>query len=84
MVNTDERRPLQTRISLAGTSVSSSAELETLTADSLTTANSFRAPDAVSIRHTQINSGPSFVVELPEHSVSVLTLSVKTEAQGER
>lgn len=75
-VNTDQMRALGTKIDLAGVEVASSAELETLTADSLKASNSFSAPDAVAIKRTQISARREFTVELPKHSVSVITLNV--------
>ena len=75
-VNTDQKRPLSTKISLAGMKVASIAEMEIVTADTLTTANDFSRPDAVSIKRSQVSAGPNFTVELPKHSVSVITLNV--------
>ncbi len=75
-VNTDRERPVRTTISLAGAEVGASADVETITAPTLTTANSFATPDAVSIMRSQARAGRDLVVELPAHSVSVITLSV--------
>lgn len=75
-VNTDRERPMRTMISLAGVEVGASADVETITAPTLTTANSFATPDAVSTMRSQARAGRDFVVELPAHSVSVITLNV--------
>ncbi len=75
-VNTDLDRPLSVTIRLYGVAVEPTALLETITAGSLTAANSFENPDAVSIRSSSIKAGPSFSLELPKHSVSVITLDV--------
>jgi alpha-L-arabinofuranosidase len=56
--------------------VSPAAEVETLTADSLAVSNSFRAPDAVRLKSWRAKAGPQFTIELPKHSVSVITLAI--------
>jgi alpha-L-arabinofuranosidase len=76
-VNTDQANPVTTKISLTGVAIASHAQTETLTSDSLTTANDFSHPDAVHVKASQIGAGPSFTVTLPEHSVSVITLDVE-------
>jgi alpha-N-arabinofuranosidase len=76
VVNTDPARPIRTTFKLARTQVHPAGKLETLTADSLATANSFQTPDAVRVRSSQIKAGANFDVDLPAHSVSVITLGV--------
>ena len=75
-VNTDRGGPLSLGVEIAGASVGETAEVETVTAASLTAANSFATPDAVAVRRSQAGAGRSFTLELPPHSVSVITLSV--------
>jgi alpha-N-arabinofuranosidase len=75
-VNTDPERTLHTSIELAGAKVASEATIETINAASLAAANSFETPDAVSLRQKRISAGTSFAVDLPSHSVSVITLDV--------
>ncbi len=75
-VNTDPKSSLVTTINLQG-ATPARAELHTITAPSLTVANSFSQPDAVSIKTTTIASGRSFVVNLPKHSVSVIVLRTR-------
>jgi alpha-N-arabinofuranosidase len=75
-VNTDPERTLHTSIELAGAKVAAEATIETINAESLAAANSFESPDAVSLRQKRISAGTSFVVDLPSHSVSVITLDV--------
>jgi len=75
-VNTDTERALQTSITLAGATIAPLATIETINANSMTAANSFESPDAVSLRQKRIPAGSSFVVDLPSHSVSVITLDV--------
>jgi hypothetical protein len=47
---------------------------QTVTGDSFEAANSFRTPQAVTMRTRSLQSGTAFTVDLPPHSVSVLTL----------
>jgi alpha-L-arabinofuranosidase len=76
-VNTDQQRPLLTKISMVGLKrVAPEAEVETLTADSLAAANNFSTPDAVRIKSWKVKAGNNFTIELPKHSVSVITLSI--------
>jgi alpha-N-arabinofuranosidase len=73
-VNTSRDRALKTTMRIRGTGVGSDGTMRTVTGSSLEAANSFRTPDAVGVRTTSFESGPSFPVELPPHSVSVLTV----------
>ncbi|HYE64411.1 MAG TPA: alpha-L-arabinofuranosidase C-terminal domain-containing protein [Pyrinomonadaceae bacterium] len=75
-VNTDHTSALSLRVSIAGAQLAPGALIETVTADSLEAANNFYTPDAVSVRRSPVSAGPSFVVELPKHSVSVIRLNV--------
>jgi alpha-L-arabinofuranosidase len=68
-VNTDANRSLRTSITFTGATVASQATIETINADSITAANSFERPDAVSLQQKRIPAGSSFVVDLPSHSV---------------
>ena len=73
-VNSDLERPQTARISVRGAAVSSSATIERVVADSLTAVNGFATPDAVKITRASIRAGNSFSLDLPRHSVSVITL----------
>jgi alpha-N-arabinofuranosidase len=74
-VNTSRDRPLKTTISVTGATLAATGgTMQTVTADSIDAANSFRTPDAVSVRQTAVVGGREFVVDLPPHSVSVLAL----------
>jgi alpha-N-arabinofuranosidase len=75
-VNTDPQHAMRTTISLIGAGVGEKAVMETINGASLSAANSFSNPKAVSLERQTIKTGPEFVVELPAHSVSVITLSV--------
>jgi len=73
-VNTDTSRSLTTKVSLPGARIAAMAEIESVTASSLSAANSFSTPEAVSVRRWEVRAGSAFEVELPAHSVSVITL----------
>ena len=75
-VNTSPDRPLHTNIRLTGAAIPSQGTMEIVNADFMAAANSFSNPDAISIQKRTINTGSSFVVEFPEHSVSVIALNV--------
>jgi alpha-N-arabinofuranosidase len=76
-VNTDPVTAITTSVSIVGGSISRPARIETLNSDSLTTSNDFTHPDSVHVSTSQLEAGRTFVVRLPEHSVSVITLEVE-------
>jgi alpha-N-arabinofuranosidase len=76
-VNTSPTNALATNISVQGATLGSTAEIKTVTAQSLTASNSFAQPDAVFIKNGKARGGRTFVVTLPKHSVSVITLDVR-------
>jgi alpha-N-arabinofuranosidase len=73
-VNTSRDRALTTMVTVAGASVGATGTLQTLAGDSPAAANSFRTPNAVTVRTTPVRSSRTFAVQLPPQSVSVLTL----------
>jgi alpha-N-arabinofuranosidase len=75
-VNTDLEQPVTARVSIRGVQMSSSAIVERVIADSLTAVNSFATPDAVRITRNAIRAGNTFSLELPRHSLAVVTLTV--------
>jgi alpha-L-arabinofuranosidase len=77
-VNTHAQKMLRTSVHIGGVQVASSAVMETINADSLTSANNFATPKAVSLQQKTIKTGPNFLVDVPQHSVSVITLNVLT------
>jgi len=83
-VNTDPQRELRTSVHIAGAQVSSSAVIETINADSMTSANSFATPNAVSLQQKTIKVGSHFLVDFPQHSVSVITLNILSPAAFRR
>ena len=74
-VNTSRVRALTVTVTVTGTPVGAGGTLQTITGDSFEAANSFRTPQAVTVRSRPFRSGGTFTVDLPPHSVSVLTLS---------
>ena len=76
-VNTSPTSALATTITLEGSIPAARSVIKTVTAPSLTASNDFSRPDAILIKNTTARSGRSFVVTLPKHSVSVITLDVK-------
>jgi alpha-L-arabinofuranosidase len=68
------------RVSFAGWTPPARAQVHTLTAPTLQTANSFATPDAVSVTTRTVAAGRDFTVDLPRHSVNVLVLE-RTAAQ---
>jgi len=76
-VNTDLERSLTARINIRGAQVSSSAMVKRVVADSASAANGFATTDAVRETSAAINAGSSFLLELPRHSVSVVTLTIE-------
>jgi len=78
MVNSHPEQALRTKVSVTGALIAGNAEMKTLTADSLHMANSFAAPETVSIKRSEIPAGSEFWIDLPKHSVSVLTMEAGT------
>jgi len=81
-VNTSRDRALKTAVTVTGTPVGTAGTMHTLTAASLAAANSFRTPDAVTVRTATFRGGANFTIELPPHSVSVLTLPLTGPSSG--
>jgi alpha-L-arabinofuranosidase len=75
-VNTDLERPVIAQIIVRGARVSSSAQVDRVTADSLDAVTSYQRPDAVKLTHESIRAANGFSLELPKHSVSVVTLAL--------
>ena len=76
-VNTSRDAAMKTTVTLTGATPGAAGTMQTVTGDSLDAANSFRTPEAVTVRTTSFRSGPTFTVQLPPHSVSVLTLPLR-------
>jgi alpha-L-arabinofuranosidase len=76
-VNADPMNSIATTITVQGAVPEARAEIRTITAPTLQAFNDFATPEAVSERLTTIPARPSFVVTLPKHSISVITLKVR-------
>lgn len=76
-VNTDLTDALLTQVDIKQAKVRSSARLDIVNAASLDASNSFETPDAISLHSKEIPAGSTFTVELPAHSVSVITLNAE-------
>jgi alpha-N-arabinofuranosidase len=79
LVNTDLTQDLYVDVRVRGAAVRPRAQRVVLTAASLMTRTSFRAPDAVRPERDSIETGEAFPLRLPKHSVTVVALDV---AQG--
>jgi len=75
-VNTDLEHPLTVRVRVNGAELSSTAEIERVTADSVTAVNGFATPEAVRTTRESVPAGRDFSLDLPSHSVAVVTLTV--------
>jgi alpha-N-arabinofuranosidase len=76
-VNTSLTSALTTTIVVQGANPAVEAEIKTVSAPSLSDANYFGRPEAISVATAPVRSGQEFVVSLPKHSVSVITLDVR-------
>jgi len=75
-VNTDLEHPLTVRLRVNGAELSSTAEIERVTADSVTAVNGFATPESVRTTRESVPAGRDFSFDLPRHSVAVVTLTV--------
>jgi alpha-L-arabinofuranosidase len=76
-VNTDVEWPLSARVEVRGAQVSPDAIVRRVMADSLAAVNGFATPEAVKVSESPLRAGNIFTLELPRHSVSVVTLTVR-------
>jgi alpha-N-arabinofuranosidase len=75
-VNTHQTKPISMKINLTGAQANGSAEVWTLAANSLNDANSLSTPDAITVKRSIMQADSGFDVLLPEHSVTVITLTL--------
>jgi alpha-L-arabinofuranosidase len=61
-------------VTVSGTRVGARGTMQTITGNSFDAANSFRTPNEITERGVPFRSGGKFTVNLPPHSVSVLTV----------
>src|SRR5688500_12477172 len=76
-VNTHRTASITTTINVQGVSLGQRAEVKTVSALSLKSFNDFSQPDAVSIKQTTSPVRRPFVLTLPKHSVTVITLNTR-------
>jgi alpha-L-arabinofuranosidase len=75
-VNTDLDRAATVHVRVTGGRISSTAAVERVVADSLTAVNGFATPETVKVTRDTIGAGNSFSLQLPRHSVAVVTLAI--------
>jgi alpha-L-arabinofuranosidase len=75
-VNTDLEQGISLRIRVSGVAVSATAAVERVTADSVAAVNGFATPEAVRTTRESVPANGSFSLDLPRHSVAVVTLTV--------
>ncbi len=76
-VNTSPANSLAITITLNGMTPAPRAEVKTVTARSLTVANDFARPEVVYIEKRTVPVARQFVITLPKHSVSTITINVR-------
>ena len=76
-VNTHRTAAIATTVNVKGATLGQRAEIKTVTAPSLKSSNDFSQPDAVSIKKTTLPIRQPFVLTLPKHSVTVITLNTR-------
>jgi alpha-L-arabinofuranosidase len=74
VVNTSPTSSVVANITLEGVTPSTRAEVKTVNSRSLSAANDFAQSNTVFIEEKSVPAGRRFVVSLPKHSVSVITL----------
>ena len=77
VVNSNLEQTITTTVSAKGVTVGPGVEIATVNSNRLTASNGFDSPDAIRLKRSSLNGGSSFTVNLPAHSVTVLTLKVR-------
>jgi alpha-L-arabinofuranosidase len=75
-VNTDLEHPLTVRVTIRSARVSPTATVERVVAGSLDAVNGFGTPDAVHVTRGRMSAGSTFPLQMPAHSIAVVTLEV--------
>jgi alpha-L-arabinofuranosidase len=78
-VNVHLTKALDVSIRIEGEQLASVGEMFLVSAESLDARNSFRTPNAVAIRKSQIKAGRDVNVTIPKHNVAVLRLPLARE-----
>jgi alpha-N-arabinofuranosidase len=81
VVNDDLQNAVSLQVHMEGVAVAAQAELQSITADSADSANSFDTPSNVAVRDSSVAAASNFTLVLPRASVSVLTM--QTVANGQ-
>jgi alpha-L-arabinofuranosidase len=74
-INIDLERPLRVSIKIKGAQIAPTAQIERVTTESLSAINSFATPDAIHLMRESVPVGDTFPIDLPKHSVSVITVT---------
>jgi alpha-N-arabinofuranosidase len=74
IVNTDRERAIATTIEVVGARVGGRAKVATVRARMPGAFNSFATPEAIRVERAEVDAAPTFRIELPAASVTVLTL----------
>jgi alpha-L-arabinofuranosidase len=62
---------------VTGATIGADGTAQILTGESLEAANSFRTPEAVTVRTSSVRTGQRYTIDLPPHSVTVLTVPLE-------
>lgn len=76
-VNTDLERTVRARIEVRSARIAAGARVERVVADSIAAVNGFATPESVRVASRSVRAGQTFSLDLPRHSVSVITLTVE-------
>jgi alpha-N-arabinofuranosidase len=76
LINTSPDSDMEVQTEIKNATVETEAEMITLSAKDLNIYNSFSAPDAIHPVTQKINVRRNFIIMLPKHSVSVITITV--------
>ena len=74
VVNSNLKEPMTTTVSINGATLVGPVDVATVNSVRLDDANSFATPKAVTVTHGSLPARSPFVVVLPAHSVTVLTM----------
>jgi alpha-N-arabinofuranosidase len=77
VVNSDLQKAIPTTFSVEGLPRRTRVQIATVNSSQLNDSNSFQTPDAIKVTRSFRPVGPTFMVTLPAHSVSVLTLTLQ-------
>jgi alpha-L-arabinofuranosidase len=73
-VNTNIADSITATVNIPGLHENTSATVDVLNGPALDAANTFRTPDTVKVERRDFTAGPHFTIDLPAHSVAVITI----------